>query len=186
MADESDPSRRNVLKAAGGVAGLAALPGLSVAQDGTETPGQMGGERVGMVTTEQNAQIFTAPMLWVQQGTTVTWVNQSGSHSSTAYAEANDKPQRIPEDAEAWDSGVLSEQGAEFQYTFEVSGVYDYYCVPHEAQGMVGRVVVGTPSLQDAPAMAEPQGDLPEPVPQILSGMNQITSAMFGGGGGGG
>lgn len=193
MSDDSKQSRRNVLKAAGGLAGMTGIAGIGVAQNdtgGQQTPtpgGQAAGEQVGMVTTEGNAQVFTAPLLWVEQGTTVTWVNESGSHSSTAYAEANDGPQRIPQDAEAWDSGVLSEQGAEFQYTFEVSGVYDYYCTPHESQGMVARVVVGgDPNLQDAPAMAEPQGDLPSPVPDILTGLNQVTQAMFGGGGGGG
>ena len=30
--------------------------------------------------------------------------------------------------------------------TFTVEGVYDYYCVPHEHAGMVGRIVVGTPA----------------------------------------
>jgi plastocyanin len=27
--------------------------------------------------------------------------------------------------------------------TLTVPGVYDYYCIPHEAAGMVGRIVVG-------------------------------------------
>ena len=29
--------------------------------------------------------------------------------------------------------------------TLIVPGVYDYYCMPHEAVGMVGRIVVGQP-----------------------------------------
>jgi hypothetical protein len=36
--------------------------------------------------------------------------------------------------------------GAYFDVTFTVEGVYDYYCLPHEAAGMVGRIVVGQPS----------------------------------------
>jgi hypothetical protein len=30
--------------------------------------------------------------------------------------------------------------------TLTVEGVYDYYCLPHEQAGMVGRIVVGQPS----------------------------------------
>ncbi len=29
--------------------------------------------------------------------------------------------------------------------TLETEGVYDYYCIPHEMLGMVGRIVVGEP-----------------------------------------
>ena len=31
-------------------------------------------------------------------------------------------------------------------------GVYDYYCVPHEHAGMVGRIVVGDAPAADYPA----------------------------------
>jgi hypothetical protein len=37
-------------------------------------------------------------------------------------------------------------------------GVYDYFCIPHEHAGMVGRIVVGSPGA-DA---ARPDGDLPD------------------------
>ena len=36
--------------------------------------------------------------------------------------------------------------GAHFDVTFRVEGVYDYYCLPHEAAGMVGRIIVGHPA----------------------------------------
>ena len=56
---------------------------------------------------------------------------------------------RIPEGAEPWDSGVLQtqapEKGSTFEHTFTQEGVYDYFCRPHEAAGMVGRIVVGRP-----------------------------------------
>ncbi|MCL5279758.1 MAG: plastocyanin/azurin family copper-binding protein [Planctomycetes bacterium] len=29
-----------------------------------------------------------------------------------------------------------------FQHTFEVPGTYVYFCLPHEAMGMVGKVTV--------------------------------------------
>jgi hypothetical protein len=33
-------------------------------------------------------------------------------------------------------------RGAAFDVTLTVPGVYDYFCLPHEAAGMVGRIVV--------------------------------------------
>jgi hypothetical protein len=32
-----------------------------------------------------------------------------------------------------------------FDVTLTVAGAYDYFCMPHEAAGMVGRIVVGKP-----------------------------------------
>jgi len=50
-----------------------------------------------------------------------------------------------PEAAAPWDSGFLVKPGDTFEVTFTVEGVYDYFCLPHEAAGMVGRIVVGRP-----------------------------------------
>ena len=46
--------------------------------------------------------------------------------------------------------------------TLTAEGIYDYFCVPHEHAGMVGRIIVGNPDadswMQDPGAGA----DLPE------------------------
>lgn len=69
------------------------------------------------------------------------------SHSSTAYEKGNGSATvtRIPGGAEAWDSGILNEQGATYEHTFETNGIYDYFCTPHKSLGMVARIVVGEP-----------------------------------------
>jgi plastocyanin len=90
----------------------------------------------------------------VTTGTTVVWKNTGARlHTVTAYERA------LPDDAEyfasggydteqaavdAWfDSGEGAiQQGTTFEHTFDVPGTYDYYCVPHEAKGMSGEVVV--------------------------------------------
>jgi hypothetical protein len=41
--------------------------------------------------------------------------------------------------------------GGTFSYTFEESGRYDYFCIPHESMGMIGSVTVS-----DATATASP------------------------------
>jgi hypothetical protein len=67
-------------------------------------------------------------------------------HTTTAYHPRNDHHSlRIPEGAAPWDSGFLLKPGAHFDVTFTVEGVYDYYCMPHEQAGMVGRIIVGRP-----------------------------------------
>jgi plastocyanin len=47
--------------------------------------------------------------------------------------------------AAPWDSGFLVHPGDHFDVVLTVPGVYDYFCMPHEAAGMVGRIVVGKP-----------------------------------------
>ncbi len=82
--------------------------------------------------------------LFVEPGTTVRWVVRESVHTTTAYHPENDHhPLRIPETAAAWNSGFLLNPGDHFDVTLTVAGVYDYYCMPHEAAGMVGRIVVG-------------------------------------------
>lgn len=113
--------------------------------DGGDGDGGNGGDNEVMMVTEGSDYYFEPIGLHVEPGTTVTWVNESGAHSSTAYSEDNGKTQMIPDEAESWDSGILSESGATFEHTFEVEGTYNYYCTPHETLGMVGRIVVGEP-----------------------------------------
>ena len=58
-----------------------------------------------------------------------------------AFVYAN----RIPEAAEPFDSKSMAQEGANFRWTFDVEGTYDYYSRTHEFLGMVGRIVVGQP-----------------------------------------
>jgi hypothetical protein len=65
-----------------------------------------------------------------------------------------ERPRRIPAKAKPWNSDYLLPDEA-FSLRFNEEGVYDYYCVPHEHAGMVGRIVVGNPSgIEDAPQAA--------------------------------
>lgn len=103
---------------------------------------------VDMRTSEDRTEVWFDPVgLLVSPGTTVRWVvEEANPHTTTAYHPSNgDRPARIPSDAEPWNSGYLLESGATFEKTFSEEGVYDYFCKPHEASGMVGRIVVGTP-----------------------------------------
>ena len=115
------------------------------------------------MVTEGSEYYFDPIGLFVESGTTVTWEIQAGSHSSTAYKKGNGPASvtRIPDGAKAWDSGVLSQQGATYEHTFETTGTYDYFCIPHKSLGMVGRIVVGEPG-GPAEGSMPPDGEVPE------------------------
>jgi plastocyanin len=93
------------------------------------------------------AEVWFDPIgIHLEPGQTVRWIVEGNVHTTTAYHPHNDQHSlRIPEGAPPWDSGFLVHKGDRFAVTLTVEGVYDYYCMPHEAAGMVGRLVVGTP-----------------------------------------
>lgn len=138
--------RRRFLRCAGAstVLSLPALAGCG--GDGNGTPTELGENAIGMYT-EGSSWFFDPIGLHVEPDTTITWVNMSGQHSTTAYEEGNSiaSVTRIPDGADAWHSGTLTRSGETFEHTLEIEGTYDYFCVPHKSFGMVGRVVVGDP-----------------------------------------
>jgi len=89
---------------------------------------------------------FDPPGLFLQPGDRVIWVlvedvTEAG-HSATVYHPTQDKALRIPQYARVWNSGLMHQSGETFEQRFDVPGVYDYFCIPHETDGMVGRLVV--------------------------------------------
>lgn len=133
-------SRRSVLHQSGIglVAGMSVLGGLSGSS--------------GPTVTMTGDLRFDPAEVTIESGETVTWENESGvPHTASAYEES------LPEDAAYFASGGYeSEQavrqstsargflkrGETYQYTFEVTGTYRYFCLPHEENGMIGTVVV--------------------------------------------
>lgn len=106
--------------------------------------------------------------LHIEPGQTVRWVNldPGNSHTATAYHPNNfERPRRIPEGAEPWDSDYLLPDES-FSVTLTVEGVYDFYCVPHEHAGMVGRIIVGQPGRSPAASVAA-QAAGGDPLPEI-------------------
>ena len=103
---------------------------------------------IAMRATARGEKVWFDPIgLWVPAGHTVRWVVHPDVHTTSAYHPKNDHHSlRIPEGAEPWDSGFLMKPGAHFVVTLTVEGVYDYYCLPHEQAGMVGRILVGRPA----------------------------------------
>lgn len=88
--------------------------------------------------------------LRLRPGQTVRWTNgdDGNAHTATAYHPDNGRPRRIPAAAKAWNSDYLL-PGETFSVTLTAEGVYDFFCMPHEHAGMVGRLVVGEPRKDD-------------------------------------
>ena len=145
------PSRREFLKAGGlalvgfGLVSCRRAPVRTLL--GARPRSAAALEVVEMRSDTLGSRVWFDPIgLYVEPGATVRWIVRENVHTTTAYHPRNDHhPLRIPESAVPWDSGFLVHPGDHFDVTLTVCGVYDYYCMPHEAVGMVGRIVVGQP-----------------------------------------
>ncbi|WP_181685854.1 plastocyanin/azurin family copper-binding protein [Halorhabdus salina] len=94
----------------------------------------------------------------VDPGTTVVWKNTSArAHTVTAYDAS------VPDGAAYFASGEYDNEeaaredwfesgggaiysGGTYTHTFEEPGAYPYVCIPHEADGMAGTIVVSSES----------------------------------------
>jgi halocyanin-like protein len=76
---------------------------------------------------------FGPAAIRISTGTTVTWewTGEGGGHN-------------VVHEGGEFTSGdeYVSEAGHTYEYTFEESGNYTYYCTPHQGLGMLGAVVV--------------------------------------------
>ena len=102
---------------------------------------------------DMQAVAFEPEELTIEAGETVAWAHEAGEpHSVTADGD------ELPDGATYWASGGFeSEQaaregwengqgavqsGQSYVHTFETTGEHGYVCIPHEAAGMAGTVVV--------------------------------------------
>lgn len=165
-------TRRHTLVLGGG--GLAALAAPSPARASDVVVIEMRG-------TERGEKVWFVPQgLAVTAGTTLRFVNHdpANSHTTTAYHPATyDRQQRIPDGADPWDSDLLLPDES-FEVTLTHPGVYDYYCLPHEHAGMVGRIVVGRPGDEGWQGPAAPSDDLPE---EALNGFPDVEDILAAG-----
>lgn len=132
--------RRTLLRAGGlALAGLALPAGLRASGDVVE---------IRMQSDALGARVWFDPIgILIGSGQTVRWINDGANvHTSVAYHPANgNRALRIPEAASPWDSGYLVEPESRFEIRLTEPGVYDYFCAPHEAGGMVERIIVERP-----------------------------------------
>ena len=164
-------TRRHILALGGGGLATLAAPGLARAG---------GMEVIEMSGTARGEHVWFRPQgLAIAPGTTLRFVNRDAGNSHTATAYHPDlfgRPRRIPEGAMPWDSGFLLPDEA-FEVTLERPGLYDYYCLPHEMAGMVGRIVVGQPGDDGWEDSSSESGDLPEAALAAFPSAEEILAA---------
>lgn len=131
--DRTNYDRRTVLKAAGGIAGAGML-GLAGC-----TSGGPGNGDENTVTVGPNGDLsFDPKEITVETGTTVTWVWESDNHNVVVESQPDGANWEGTEGGES----DLYDEGHEYEFAFETTGAYEYFCAPHKSAGMVGTVVV--------------------------------------------
>ena len=95
-------------------------------------------------STMTNMLKFTPASDTIRVGQTVEWHNTSLLvHTVTCDPKLAAKAEHValPEGAKPFNSGNM-DPDVSYRHTFTVPGVYKYFCIPHEAAGMVGEIVV--------------------------------------------
>lgn len=144
--------RRHMLVTAGWLAmGLGWPPSAAMATAaaaGKADPAANRTPAIRMRGTPRGERVWFEPWgIVVPVGALVSFINDdpANSHTATGFHPALfQQPRRIPRQAIPWDTGFLL-PGDRRDVRFDVPGVFDFYCLPHLAHGMVGRIVVGSP-----------------------------------------
>lgn len=135
--------RRQVLGAAvagivaAGVAGCTTYAGMSAPEAAKK-------KAPAATVTMTDDLAFKPKQVTIHVGQAVEWRNDSVLvHTVTADPEiaARAADVALPDGAEPFDSGNVKPKGT-FRHTFTTPGTYRYFCIPHEAAGMVGEVIV--------------------------------------------
>lgn len=132
---------------------------------------------------------FSPSVIDMNTGDTIRWIVQDGSHTVSFYHEdvevvveeatepdqepvTEPRQHRVPEGVEAFDVEVSASGQAQVDFTPQTEGVYDYFCKPHESQGMVGTFVVGENDNPDQPGLQEPDDTIPQEAASKLRDLN--------------
>lgn len=105
----------------------------SNADDEGDDESDDGPETVTVAVGPNGENAFEPDDLTIDPGTTVVWEWESSGHNVVA--------DDAPDDWEGTGDDTFSE-GHTYEHTFETAGEYEYYCSPHQAFGMTGRIAV--------------------------------------------
>ena len=100
--------------------------------------------------------VYSEVIARVDVGDTITWVPTTKGHN----VEMISSPNNIK---------FKSKNNKEAKITFEVPGLYLYWCTPHKGMGMIGLVVVGgDTSNADVVAKAKVRGKSKKKLKKLL------------------
>lgn len=142
------PSRKRALA---GLALAAALTGACGGGSNTDQPDGAGGSASkGSESSATEVAVvniaYSPETITVEAGTEVLWVNDDKAvhHTVTSGTPAGDTVPGVskgkPEKADGVFDGDLPDESADFSFTFEKPGTYEYFCRVHPS--MTGKVIV--------------------------------------------
>ena len=76
--------------------------------------------------------VYSQKIVNIEVGDTVFWKSTTPGHN-VEFIKGG-----VPEGVEKFRSAVSKDA----QYTFEIPGIYAYWCTPHKGMGMIGFVIV--------------------------------------------
>ena len=83
---------------------------------------------------------FEPRIVHVNPGDVIRFDVKEGMHTVTAYHPDNRRELGIPEEAASFDSGILT-AGQSWLLTITHIGEYNYFCMPHERLGHIGKII---------------------------------------------
>jgi len=83
---------------------------------------------------ENRSMIFSQEIVKINVGDTVFWQATDKGHNVEFIRKGG-----VPDGVEKFKSKVSKDA----EYTFNIPGIYAYWCTPHKSMGMIGFVIVG-------------------------------------------
>ena len=83
---------------------------------------------------DKRKMAFSQEIVRINEGDTVFWEATDSGHNVEFISKNG-----VPEGIEKFKSKV----GKDTQFTFNIPGIYAYWCTPHKTLGMIGYVIVG-------------------------------------------
>ena len=77
--------------------------------------------------------LYSKKIVNIEVGDTVFWKSTTPGHN-VQFIKGG-----VPEGVEKFKSAISKDA----QYTFQIPGIYAYWCTPHKGMGMIGFVIVG-------------------------------------------
>jgi plastocyanin len=124
-------NRREFMRTAGGATVATAAA--------TSTAGTAAGQTTKEVIVGPGGNLVYEPAtVYVAPGDTVHWIWESDDHNIVV----ENQPEGANWEGTEGDATTLYDTGHEYEFTFETTGTYEYYCQPHRTAGMVAEVIV--------------------------------------------
>jgi len=157
MSDGSaDVSRRAFLRAGAGATAVATATGSAAAQEGgggggnvqpvwssyvsdANDNGYVDARGQDEVTIGVYSNYFEPTFVWVDPDTTIVWEFEEAGHN----VKFNSQPDGAGLSGTPGGTFDIISPGETHTVTASTAGMYDYYCGPHESQGMKGAIAVG-------------------------------------------